>query len=715
MEQGNVGLPIREYAVRSRHDGDNRDSSAAFYGNPSLSGINNIGGTHHHYAGTGQSDTYRAHPPIATEPITTVSNLLTPRPAGTLQRGHSPSETAEDIQLVTGNKYWLMSRKSNTLFTGRQSTLQVLHQSLVPTQRPRDQSIQRVFVLVGLGGAGKSEVAIKFAEETRESFWGVFWVDASSHQSAEASFVNIAETLNLSGRDLRTVLQWLANTNRRWLLILDNCDDSQIDYSAYFPPTQRGSVLMTTRVLDCAVRHKSVGYDVLESMPSDTAVELLLKACEIPQLGWKSKENDAKQVTDRLGQHALTIVQAGAYINHGLCKLEEYPATLEARRQELLTYKPTQAQSDYGDVYATFEVSVKALESSPEALMLLKVLAFMHREDVQEDIFTRAWEHIQEAHIVLRKEDDDIARLSAWHVSRALSSGLVAQSPKSFRRGRARLAQLSIVTLKNDPDSISMHPLIHGWAMDRMDRAEQEKIWEIAGSILALSTTEIRGWRAFSRNLQPHLETWSKLWLSKGFAAVPMHGSKERSNAGKFRGLRNRSNVFRSDSQPKTPATTSVSCSDVTRMGFAIAWQLNSLGSPDTLPLAEMVQQQLSMGLAVSTYNVVLANYLLAINLLQKVETAARAETLLEEITRVQRHRLKPQDPEHLKYQHALAATYLMIEQYEKAIGLLEKVVEIYETTLDPKDPKRLTSLQNLAWAYAGMKQYEDAIGLLEK
>ncbi|TKA66369.1 hypothetical protein B0A49_07899, partial [Cryomyces minteri] len=673
---GNVGLPIREYAVRSRHDGDNRDSSAAFYGNPSLSGINNIGGTHHHYA------------------------------AGTLQRGHSPSETAEDIQFVTGNKYWLMSRKSNTLFTGRQSTLQVLHQSLVPTQRPRDQSIQRVFVLVGLGGAGKSKVAIKFAEETRESFWGVFWVDASSHQSAEASFVNIAETLKLSDRDLRTVLQWLANTNRRWLLILDNCDDSHIDYSAYFPPAQRGSVLMTTRVPHCADRHSSVGHADLESMPSDTAVELLLKACKIPQSEWKSKENDAKRVTERLGQHALAIIQAGAYINHGLCKLEEYPATLEARRQELLRYRPTQAQSDYGDVYATFEVSVKALESSPEALMLLKVLAFMHREDVQEDIFTRAWEYIQEAHIARSEEDDHIDHLSDWHVSRALSSGLVAQSPKSFRTARARLAQLSIVTLKDDPDSTSMHPLIHGWAMDRMDRAEQEKVWEIAGSILALSTKEVRRWGSFSRNLQPHLETWSKLWLSKGFAAVSTHGSKERINVGKFRGLRNRFNVFRIASQRETPAITSVSCSDLTRMGFAIAWLLYPLGSLDTLPLAEVVQQQLSMGLDVSSYNVTQAKYLLAANLLRKVETAARAATLLEEIIKIQQLMLKPQDPELLTYQQSLATAYVQMEQYEKAIGLLEKVVKIEKTTRDPKDPSRLTSQHGLARAYLGIEQY---------
>lgn len=65
------------------------------------------------------------------------------------------------------NQIWLLSRKSNPLFTGRKSVLQMLKSELLPVAQEHSDS-QRVFSLSGLGGSGKSEVAIKFAEENRD-------------------------------------------------------------------------------------------------------------------------------------------------------------------------------------------------------------------------------------------------------------------------------------------------------------------------------------------------------------------------------------------------------------------------------------------------------------------------------------------------------------------------------------------------------------------
>lgn len=71
-------------------------------------------------------------------------------------------------QSLGKNVHWYMPRKANPLFTGRVSTLQTLEEKLSAPVDTDSPPMQRVFVLVGMGGAGKSEVAVKFAERNRE-------------------------------------------------------------------------------------------------------------------------------------------------------------------------------------------------------------------------------------------------------------------------------------------------------------------------------------------------------------------------------------------------------------------------------------------------------------------------------------------------------------------------------------------------------------------
>jgi hypothetical protein len=66
-------------------------------------------------------------------------------------------------------------------------------------------------------------------------YWGVFWIDASSTKNAERSFCQIAERCGLGRIEIDDVCYWLANSAHNWLLIIDNADDPEFDYSCYFP------------------------------------------------------------------------------------------------------------------------------------------------------------------------------------------------------------------------------------------------------------------------------------------------------------------------------------------------------------------------------------------------------------------------------------------------------------------------------------------------
>lgn len=134
---------------------------------------------------------------------------------------------------------------------------------------------QKVVVLHGLGGIGKTQLAVEFARKHKSVFTSVFWLDGSSELNLKQSIADSANRIpegQIPGEsrkyffgtdgDLDTVIrdfiEWLGRTeNKHWLIIFDNVDrdyqqretDSDAyDISNYIPDVDHGSVLITTRL-----------------------------------------------------------------------------------------------------------------------------------------------------------------------------------------------------------------------------------------------------------------------------------------------------------------------------------------------------------------------------------------------------------------------------------------------------------------------------------
>ncbi len=131
--------------------------------------------------------------------------------------------------------------------------------------------------LVGLGGVGKSQLAIEFAYSVNAGggsirSW-VFWVHASTRTRVEEGFWAIAEAVKLVGRSQpranipRLVYNWLSNEQGdKWVMVLDSADDLDVFYGAsedacegqplatFLPQSSNGSILVTTRNEDLATR-----------------------------------------------------------------------------------------------------------------------------------------------------------------------------------------------------------------------------------------------------------------------------------------------------------------------------------------------------------------------------------------------------------------------------------------------------------------------------
>jgi len=154
------------------------------------------------------------------------------------------------------------------------------------TEKPTTTSRRKVFVIHGLGGIGKTQLAVEFARKHHRRFSSVIWLDGSSETSLKQSFTNMmqrlpqdelttdgVEILNHSKIDVnaavRECLQWLSlMSNYQWLIVFDSVDRDPYDkddlhaynINDYFPQADQGSVLITSRL--ASLRRHGLGLKV---------------------------------------------------------------------------------------------------------------------------------------------------------------------------------------------------------------------------------------------------------------------------------------------------------------------------------------------------------------------------------------------------------------------------------------------------------------------
>ncbi|KAG9514605.1 purine and uridine phosphorylase, partial [Aureobasidium melanogenum] len=151
--------------------------------------------------------------------------------------------------------------------------------------------------LVGLGGIGKSQIAIEYAHRlhARAPGTSVFWLNASNSTSFRTSYVSIATKLQLPGYSdpkidqSEPVRQWLASEyNEPWFLIVDNIEDeclvdNELCLPQWLPQRSGSGILITSRNRDAAfhlVNHEDCVLSV-GNMEATEAIELLDKKLTI--------------------------------------------------------------------------------------------------------------------------------------------------------------------------------------------------------------------------------------------------------------------------------------------------------------------------------------------------------------------------------------------------------------------------------------------------
>lgn len=167
---------------------------------------------------------------------------------------------------------------SSDLFVGRQADLQQMSDKLQPGALPVRY---RRLVLGGIGGIGKTQLAIAYAKKHQEDYTSIFWLNATSEITMKASIRSVTGRVftlqNPDNYDSEQMLthfkRWLAaNTNTGWLLIFDNYDEPRsYDIKRFSPSSKHGSVVITSRQPD-QIEGDSLPIRSLQSMDDSLAI-----------------------------------------------------------------------------------------------------------------------------------------------------------------------------------------------------------------------------------------------------------------------------------------------------------------------------------------------------------------------------------------------------------------------------------------------------------
>ena len=232
----------------------------------------------------------------------------------------------------------------------------------------------RVVTLCGLGGAGKTSVAVEFAHRQAVRLDVVWVFDAEEPTALAAGFGKLVAQLGVADRHdagdpVAMVHGILADYPAEWLLVFDNAPDLAA-VEAVLPPVGCGLVLITSRDPDWPVG-EVVDVPVLVR---EVAAEFLLHRVDSGDKAGAQELDAARKLADELGGLPLALEQAAAYMKATFRGVASYLALFRERRTELLARGDTGV---YGkQVTTTWTLAFEELRRThPDAVSLLRLLA----------------------------------------------------------------------------------------------------------------------------------------------------------------------------------------------------------------------------------------------------------------------------------------------------------------------------------------------------
>ena len=618
--------------------------------------------------------------------------------SGTEQATSSP---AEPLAL------WTVPYMRNPHFTGRDDLLDQLVRHLSykgqdDAMATRQAVLSQPQAVRGLGGIGKTQIAVEYAYRSREQGYHrhILWINAASEEAIITSFRTLADVLpdfpDKDEKNLRQLIaavkRWFEQCQESWLLIFDNADELAL-VQPHVPVQGQGSILLTTRATAVAWLANPVEVEQMGLVEGTT---FLLHRAQ--RLHVSDEEfNEASNLVIALDGFPLALDQAGAYIEETGCSFGDYLCLYERHRTILLARRGRQASNYPNSVATTWSLSFEQIEQDhPAAAELLRLCAYLSPDHIPEELLTNGATYWP---AVLQEAVSDSLRFNE------LLEALLAFSLVK------RLAQQHL---------LSLHRLVQVVQMDQMDSQEQ-RVWaeRVIRAVNALFPTDPR----------EKIETWPQClrYLEQVQACdglIQQHHLQLQEAAD----LLGRAGVYLQEhasynvAEPLIQRALSITEQELGHEHLQVASFLNSLGTlyhrQGRYELAESMYQR---ALHIREQNLDPQDpqiaYLLG-NLGRLYKDQGRnelAESCYKRVLHIFEQNLDPQDPQVARILNNLGLLYSEQGQYQLAQPLLQQSLHIWEQALGPDHPRVGRALDSLGVLYLMQGQYQLAQPVLQR
>jgi tetratricopeptide (TPR) repeat protein len=377
------------------------------------------------------------------------------------------------------------------LFKGRDDELNKLEANL---QGPTTATaITQTQAISGLGGIGKTRLAVEYAWRSGDHYEATLFVVAESPEVLGTGLASLAR-LRLPGlvpspthaqeEEVAAVLSWLQEHDP-WLLILDNVDSEEAAEAVreVLPQLQGGKVLITSRRRNWPAE---IRRQPLDELSLEEATAFLLERTEGLRTSATDDPKHARRLAEILDGLPLALEHAAAYVVHHQMKLSKYLENWEKERENVLDWRDKD-QTDYpSSVAATWQTTFRQL--SPTAATILRLTAYLSPDPIPSEMFEKGSRFVEEGVRLLREE-----------------TGQDAESSKPIHEGIAELLAYSMIT--RGDQTFTVHRMVQEVLRTRIPEERRREwiewaLW-LVNDFSPFEANDVRTWPVWNV-LRPH-------------------------------------------------------------------------------------------------------------------------------------------------------------------------------------------------------------------
>ncbi|MCS0601375.1 FxSxx-COOH system tetratricopeptide repeat protein [Streptomyces sp. LP11] len=378
-----------------------------------------------------------------------------PSHGGPVPDGDGASESHAHPARGSVPAVWGNVPPNNPNFVGREDLLDQVREQLVTG----DTSAVLPHALHGMGGVGKSQIAIEYVYRHASDYDVVWWIPSEQPTMILTALTELAHRLGLNvsseaNRAVPAVREALRRGHpySRWLLVFDNAENVEA-VRPYFPTGGTGKILITSRNQEWDRVAETLSVDVFTREESKAL--LRRRARDLT-------DRDADRLAEALGDLPLAIEQAAAWQAVTGMSVPEYLRLINEKIAELmLELVPS---PDYPmSVAAAWDVSLRQLEQrNPAALQLLQVCSFFAPEPISRSLFNNS------RTTTIAPELDEALR-----------------HPIKLGRAIREINVYALARIEHRHDTIQLHRLVQAVLVNRMSPQQQADMRHGAHLLLA--------------------------------------------------------------------------------------------------------------------------------------------------------------------------------------------------------------------------------------